>query len=83
MPQAATEVFRTVGLVAEQVRQVDAKQLPDLLGDRREHHLRRFAPRHQRGHPPQRGLLVGQLTQSCLTGRITANPPVGGTGAGT
>ncbi len=40
------------------------------------------APRHQRGHPSQRGLLLGQLTQPRLIGWITARPPVGGTGAG-
>ena len=55
------------------------------VGDDREHLLRWFAPRHQRGYPPQRGLLLGKLTQPCLIGRITAYPPVDGmarTGAG-
>jgi hypothetical protein len=51
------------GLVTDQGRQLDAKQLPDLLGDGGEHRFGGFAPRHQRGHPPQRGLLLGQLTQ--------------------
>ncbi len=40
--------------------------------------LRRFTPRHQRRYPPQRGLLLGQLTQPPLIGWITAHPPVGG-----
>jgi hypothetical protein len=75
--------LRAVGLVAEQVRQVDAEQPPDLLADRGEHRLRRLAARHQRGHPPQRGLLLGELAGPRLAGRITALPPVRGTRAGT
>ena len=64
-------------MVAKSTRE----QLPDLLGDRREHRLWGFAPGHQRGHPPQRGLLLGQLTQPRLIGRITAHLPARGTGA--
>jgi hypothetical protein len=53
-------------VVTEQVRQLDAKQLADLLGDGREYCLRGFALRHERGYPAQRGLLLGQLTQPRL-----------------
>jgi hypothetical protein len=35
-------------------------------------------PRHQRGHSPQRGLLLGQLTLPCMIGRITAYSSIGG-----
>jgi hypothetical protein len=70
-------------VVADQDREVDGQEQADLLGDRGEHRLRRFAPRYQRGHPPQRGLLLGKLTKPRLSGRITAHPPVGGTGIGT
>src|SRR5271166_22829 len=44
--------------------------------------VRRVAARYQRRYPPQRGLLLGHLTQPRLIGWITAHhPPVGGTGA--
>ena len=72
---------RTAGLAAAHGHQIDGEQLPDLLGDGREHRLGGFAPGHQRGHPPQRGLLLGQLTQPRLIGRIPAHLPVRGTGA--
>jgi hypothetical protein len=68
---------RTAGLVADQGRQLDAKQPPDLLGDRCEHRLWRNRLGHQRRHPPQRGLLLGQLAQPRLIGWITAYPPSG------
>src|SRR5580693_3351849 len=88
---------RTAGPVAEQVRQLDAKQLPDLFGHRGEYCLRRRRLGHQRGHPPQRGLLLDELTQPRPTGWVTTgwvttgwvtagwvtgHPPVRGTGAG-
>jgi hypothetical protein len=70
-------------VVADQDREVDRQEPADLLGDRGEHLLRRSRLGHQRRHPPQRGLLLGQLTQPRPVGWITAHPPVGGTGAGT
>ena len=39
------------------------RQPPDLLGDRGEHLLRRRRPGHQRRHPPQRRLLLGEPAQ--------------------
>jgi hypothetical protein len=70
-------------VVADQDREVDRQEPANLLGDRSEHLLRRSRPGHQRGHPPQRGLLLGELTQLRLIGWITARLLVGGTGAGT
>jgi hypothetical protein len=75
----AEEGNRTLGLVAAQNRRIDRKQLPDLLGDRGEHLLRRSRPGHQGGHPPQGGLLLGQLAQPRLIGWITARYLVNGT----
>ena len=60
LPGAGHEGDRAVGLVADHVRQVDRKQPPDLVRDRREHLLRPRPARHQRRHPPQRRLLLGQ-----------------------
>jgi hypothetical protein len=57
---------------------VRAKQPPDFLGDGREDLGRLYPPGHQRGHPAQRSLLLGQLTQPCLVRRITARPRAGG-----
>jgi hypothetical protein len=54
---------RTVGVVADQARHIDRKQPRDLLGDHREHLLRRRPARHHGRDPPQRGLLLGQLTR--------------------
>jgi hypothetical protein len=55
----ADEGKRDVGLVAAQNRRIDWKQPPDLLGNHREHLLRPRPACHQRGDPPQRGLLLG------------------------
>jgi hypothetical protein len=63
------------------VRVSSRKYPPGLLDNRCEYHLRRFSPRHQRSHLPQRGLLLGKLTQPRLIRWITAHPPVGGTSA--
>ena len=68
-------------LVADQGRQLDAKQLPDLLDDRGEYLPRRSRLGDQRGHPPQRGLLPRQLTQPRLIGWVTVRPAVRGSGA--
>jgi hypothetical protein len=57
------------------------KYPPGLLDYRCEYHLRRLSPRHQGSHLPQRGLLLGKLTQSRLIRRITAYLPAGGTRA--
>ncbi len=59
----AEEREHAAGLVAGHGHQVGRKQLPGLLGDRREHFLRCRPARHQGRDPPQRGLLVGQLGQ--------------------
>jgi hypothetical protein len=67
-----------VGLIAAHGRRIDRKQLPDLLGNRREHLFWWRPACHQRGDPPQCGLLLGQLTQPRLLARITANPAVVG-----
>jgi hypothetical protein len=48
-----------VGLVPQHGRGTRAQQVPDLLGDHREHPLRRLAAGHPGGHPAQRGLLAG------------------------
>ena len=53
-----------VGLVAAHVREIDRKQPPDLLGDRREQLLGRHAARDERRDPPQRRLLLGQPGQA-------------------
>ena len=52
---------------------VDRQEPPDLLGDRREHLLRRGRLGHQCRHPPQRGLLLRQLTQPRVSGWIAAD----------
>ena len=62
----------------DQDRLVDLQQPADLLGDRREHLLRRSRLGYQRRHPPQRGLRLGKLPQPCLVGWIAAPPAVGG-----
>ena len=43
---------------------VSRKQPPHLLGNGREDHRRRCRAAHQRRHPPQRRLLVGELLES-------------------
>ena len=50
---------RAVGVVATQVRGVHAEHLADLARHGGEHGVGRGLLRDQRGHPPQRGLLVG------------------------
>ena len=77
----ATKVSTRRRTVAAHARQIDRKQPPDLLGDRREHLLRRPPARHQRRDPAQRGLLFGQLTQPGPIGWIIIRPPAGGPGA--
>jgi hypothetical protein len=59
-------------------RRLGADQAAELIGDRGEHLGRPRPAGYQRGHPPQRGLLLGQLTQPRLAGWITARPPFGG-----
>ena len=63
---------RAVGPVADHRHLVGLKQLPCLLGNRSEQLVRRRSARHQRGYPPQRGLLIGKLTQPRLAGCIMA-----------
>jgi hypothetical protein len=58
----ADDLEGVLRVVADQDREVDRQEPADLLGDRGEHLLRRGRLSHQRGHPPQRGLLLGQLT---------------------
>ena len=60
-------------------RRLGTDQVAELIGDRGEHLGRPRPAGHQRGHPPQRGLLVGKPTQPCLAGWITARRRVGGT----
>jgi hypothetical protein len=48
----------------------------ELIGDRAEHLGRPGTPGYQRGHPPQRGLLIGKLMHSCLVDWTTARPRV-------
>ena len=55
-------------------RRLGTDQAAELVGDRGEHLGRPRAVGYQRGHAPQRGLLIGQLTQPCLVGRIMARP---------
>ncbi len=59
-------------------RRLGADQAAEFIGDRGEHLGRPRAAGYQRGHAPQRGLLIGQLTQPCLVGWIMARPRVGG-----
>jgi hypothetical protein len=80
MAPVRDESQRAVGLIAAHGRRIDREQLSDLLSDRREHRLRRSRLGYQRGYPPQRGLLLGQLNQPRLTGWITVRL-VRGTGA--
>jgi hypothetical protein len=51
---------RAVGLIPSDVRVLNAKQLPDRLGDPRKEFRRRWPARHQRRDPPQRFLLSDQ-----------------------
>jgi len=60
-------------------RRLGADEVAQLVGDRAEHLGRPRAAGYQRGHTPQRGLLVGELTQPCLVGWIVARPRTGGT----
>jgi hypothetical protein len=54
------------------------KQLPGLLRNKREQLVRRRSARYQRGHAPQRGLLINKLTRPCLARWLDARPRVGG-----
>jgi hypothetical protein len=58
----ADDLQRALRVVAHQDREVDRQEPADLLGDGGEHHVRRSRLGHQRRHPPQRGLLLSQLT---------------------
>ena len=51
-------------------RRFGTDQATEFIGDRAEHLTRPPAAGDQRGHPPQRGLLLGQLTQPRLAGWI-------------
>ena len=67
-----------VGPVPVQEREVDPEQVPDLLGDRGEHLVRRGGPRDQGGHAAQRGLLgrvVAQLEPGLRTGDGRGDQP--------
>ena len=55
--------YRAVGAVPAHRRVVGAQQPPGFLGDRGEHLRRRRRAGHQRRHPPQRGLLLGEPAQ--------------------
>jgi len=55
-------------------RRLGTDQAAEFVRDRREHLRRPRAVSYQRGHAPQRGLLIGKLTQPCLVGRIMARP---------
>jgi hypothetical protein len=55
-------------------RRLGADEVAELIGDRTEHLDRLRAAGYQRGHPAQRGLLIGQLTQPCLVRWIMARP---------
>ena len=70
VPEVASTVDRAVGLVAAHVREVDRKQPPDLLGDRREHLLGRHPAGHQRRDPPQRRLLLREPGERRATLRV-------------
>src|SRR6266478_2780601 len=59
-------------------RRLGADQPAELVRDRREHLARAGAAGHQRGHPPQRGLLVGKPARPVLVQLTTARPGVGG-----
>ena len=59
-------------------RRLGADQAAKLIGDRAEHLGRPRPAGYQRGHPPQCRLLLGQLSQPRLAGRITARRRVGG-----
>ena len=59
-------------------RRLGTDQAAQLIGDRAEHLGRPRPAGYQRGHPPQRGLLLRKLTQPCLAGWITARRRVGG-----
>ena len=59
-------------------RRPGADQAAELIGDGGEHLGRPGAAGHQRRYPPQRGLLLGQLTKPCLVRWITARPRTGG-----
>ena len=59
-------------------RRLGTDQAAELIRDRGEHLARQRPAGHQRGHPPQCSLLIGQLTQPCLVGWIMARPWIGG-----
>ena len=68
MPLAHTDNDhrRSIGFEAPHERSRGAEQLRHFVRDCGEHLLGADAPRHQRGHPPQRRLLVGQLASARL-----------------
>ena len=63
LPRTGDDGRRTVRLVAGQVRQIDEKQPPVLLGDRGECLLRGRPGGDERGYPSQRRLLLGEAAQ--------------------
>ena len=60
-------------------RRLGTDHAAELIGDRGEHLGQPRASGYQRGHPPQRGLLIGKLTQPRLARWITVRPRVSGT----
>jgi len=60
---AANDRDHAVRVVPAHHRVVDLQQLPDFLGDRGEHLLRRRSARDKGRHPAQRRLLLGEPAQ--------------------
>jgi hypothetical protein len=59
-------------------RRLGADEVAQLIGVRAEPLGRPGAPGYERGHPPQRSLLIGKLMHSCLVDWTTARPCVDG-----
>jgi len=57
-------------------RRLGADEVAQLIGDRAEHLGRPGTTGYERGHPPQRSLLIGKLMHSCLVDWTTARPCV-------
>jgi hypothetical protein len=71
---------RAVPLIAGDIRDPGIQQAASLLGHGREHLARRDATGHQRRHPPQGRLLVGEPAERPLRRDAGGVPPAGGHG---
>ena len=59
-------------------RRLGADEVAQLIGDRAEYLGRPGTPGYERGHPPQRSLLIGKLMHPCPVDWTSARPRVDG-----